>query len=156
MRGKRASKRKILPDPKYKSTSVAKLINYVMERGKKTVAQSIVYGAFDLIKEKAKQDPLEVFDQAVKNVTPALEVKSRRVGGANYQIPIPVRGERKIYLAYHWIIDAARHKKGKPMAEKLANELFEAFQNQGDAVKKRMDVHRMAEANRAFAHFARF
>jgi small subunit ribosomal protein S7 len=156
MRGKRAPKRKILPDPKYKSISVAKFINYIMERGKKTVAQSIVYGAFDLVKEKAKQDPLEVFDQAIKNVTPALEVKSRRVGGANYQIPIPVRGERKIYLAYHWLIDAARHKKGKPMAEKLANELFEAYQNQGDAVKKRMDVHRMAEANRAFAHFARF
>ena len=156
MRGKRAPKRKILPDPKYKSINLAKFINYIMERGKKTVAQGIVYGAFDILKEKTKQDPLEIFDQAIKNVTPSLEVKSRRVGGANYQIPIPVRGERKIALSYHWIIDAARHKKGKPMAEKLANELFEAYQNQGDAVKKRMDVHRMAEANRAFAHFARF
>jgi small subunit ribosomal protein S7 len=156
MRGKRAPKRKLLPDPKYKSTTIAKFINYVMERGKKTVAQSIVYGAFDIINKKLNQDPLEVFDQALKNVTPALEVKSRRVGGANYQIPIPVRGERKLALACHWILDAARHKKGKPMAEKLANELMEAYQNQGDAVKKRMDVHRMAEANRAFAHFARF
>jgi small subunit ribosomal protein S7 len=156
MRGKRAPKRKTLLDSKYKSANIAKLINYIMERGKKTVAEGIVYGAFDLLKEKTKQDPLEIFDQAVKNVTPALEVKSRRVGGANYQIPIPVRGERKIYLAYHWLIDAARHKKGKPMAQKLADELLEAYQNQGDAVKKRMDVHRMAEANRAFAHFARF
>jgi small subunit ribosomal protein S7 len=156
MRGKKAPKRRILSDPKYKSANIAKLINYIMERGKKSVAEGIVYGAFDLLKEKTKQDPLEIFDQAVKNVTPALEVKSRRVGGANYQIPIPVRGERKIYLAYHWLIDAARHKKGKPMAQKLADELFEAYQNQGDAVKKRMDVHRMAEANRAFAHFARF
>ena len=156
MRGKRAPKRKILPDPKYKSINLAKFINYIMERGKKTVAQGIVYGAFEMLKEKTKQDPLEIFDQAIKNVTPSLEVKSRRVGGANYQIPIPVRGERKISLSYHWIIDAARHKKGKPMAEKLANELLDAYQNQGDAVKKRMDVHRMAEANRAFAHFARF
>jgi len=156
MRGKKAPKRKILPDPRYKSTNLAKFINYIMERGKKTVAQGIVYGAFEMLKEKTKQDPLEIFDQAIKNVTPSLEVKSRRVGGANYQIPIPVRGERKISLSYHWIIDAARHKKGKPMAEKLANELLEAYQNQGDAVKKRMDVHRMAEANRAFAHFARF
>lgn len=156
MRGKKAPKRKILSDPRYKSINLAKFINYVMERGKKTVAQGIVYEAFDVLKEKTKQDPLEIFDQAIRNVTPALEVKSRRVGGANYQIPIPVRGERKVYLAYHWIIDAARNKKGKPMAEKLANELNDAYQNQGDAVKKKMDVHRMAEANRAFAHFARF
>ena len=156
MRGKRAPKRKILPDPKYKSTHIAKFINYIMERGKKTVAQNIVYRALDLLREKTKQDPLEIFDQAIKNVSPVLEVKSRRVGGANYQIPIPVRGERKMALAYHWVINAAGNKKGKPMAEKLANELFDAYNNQGDAVKKKQDVHRMAEANRAFAHFARF
>lgn len=156
MRGKRAPKRKILPDPKYKSVHVAKFVNYIMRRGKKTVAHGVVYGAFEMLREKTKQDPLEIFDQAIKNVSPVLEVKSRRVGGANYQIPIPVRGERKTALAYHWIIGAARHKKGKPMAEKLANELLDAYNNQGDAVKKKMDVHRMAEANRAFAHFARF
>lgn len=156
MRGKKAPKRKILPDPKYKSVNLAKFINYVMERGKKTVAESIVYGAFDIIKEKGEQDALDVFDKAIKNVTPLLEIRSRRVGGANYQIPIPVRGERKISLAYHWIIDSARKKKGRPMAQKLASELLDAFNNQGEAVKKRQDVHRMAEANRAFAHFARF
>ncbi len=156
MRGKRAPKRKILPDPKYKSTNIAKFINYVMERGKKTTAQKIVYGAFEILKEKTKQDPLEIFDQAIKNVSPTLEVKSRRVGGANYQIPIPVRGERKFFLASHWILNAAQSRKGKPMMEKLANELLDAYQNQGDAIKKKMDVHRMAEANRAFAHFARF
>lgn len=156
MRGKRAPKRKILPDPKYRSTNIAKFINYVMKRGKKTVAQKIVYGAFDLLKEKTKQDPLDIFDQAIKNVSPMLEVKSRRIGGANYQIPVPVRGERRFFLASHWILDAALSKKGKPMTEKLANELLAAYNNQGDAIKKKQDVHRMAEANRAFAHFARF
>ncbi|MBI4425966.1 MAG: 30S ribosomal protein S7 [Candidatus Kerfeldbacteria bacterium] len=154
MRGKRAPQREIAPDPRYNSTLIAKFINHVMERGKKSVAQKIVYGAFVLVKEKSKQDPLGVFDTAMKNVAPILEVKSKRVGGANYQIPIEVRGDRRIALAMRWIIDAAKNKKGRAMPDKLAQELLEASQNQGDAVKKRADVHRMAEANRAFAHFA--
>jgi len=154
MRGKQAPKRELNPDPMYHSTLIAKFINYIMQRGKKTVAQSIVYGAFEIIKEKTKQDPLTVFDAAMKNVAPILEVKSKRVGGANYQVPIEVRGERRIALAMRWLIGAASGKKGKPMKVKLAQELMEASMNQGDAVKKRADVHRMAEANRAFAHFA--
>lgn len=154
MRGKQSPRREIVPDPKYRSTLIAKFINHIMQRGKKSVAQGIVYGAFDIVKEKSKQDPLTVFDAAMKNVAPILEVKSKRVGGANYQVPIEVRGERRIALAMRWIIDAAAGKKGKPMKIKLAAELMEASMNQGDAVKKRADVHRMAEANRAFAHFA--
>ncbi len=154
MRGKRAPRRQIEPDPRYSSALIAKFINQIMQRGKKTVAQSIVYGAFDIVKQKTGQDPLVVFDAAMKNVAPILEVKSKRVGGANYQIPIEVRGERRVALAMRWLIGAAQAKKGKPMREKLAQEFLEASVNQGDAVKKRADVHRMAEANRAFAHFA--
>jgi small subunit ribosomal protein S7 len=154
MRGKRAPQRAITPDPRYNSTLIAKFINHVMERGKKSVAQKIVYGAFDIVKEKSKQEPLATFDAAMKNVAPILEVKSKRVGGANYQIPIEVRGDRRIALAMRWIIAAAKNKQGRAMTEKLAQELLEASLNQGDAVKKRADVHRMAEANRAFAHFA--
>ena len=156
MRGKKAPKRKINPDPRYTNVNVAKFINYVMRKGKKTVAQSVVYKALDIIAEKSQQDPLNVFDTAIKNVSPILEVKSRRVGGANYQIPMPVRGERKYNLACNWIIQAAKSRKGQPMRQKLAQELMEAANNQGVAIKKRQDVHRMAEANRAFAHFARF
>lgn len=154
MRGKKAPKREIAPDPRYNSAIIAKFINQIMQRGKKTVAQSIVYGAFDIVKEKSGQDPLTVFDAAMKNVAPILEVKSKRVGGSNYQIPVEVRGERRIALAMRWLIGAAQSKKGKPMREKLAAEFMEASMNQGDAVKKRADVHRMAEANRAFAHYA--
>lgn len=154
MRGKQAPKRIIAPDPKFNSVTIAKLINYVMERGKKTVAQSIVYGAFDIISAKSKQDPIEVFEKAMKNVTPILEVRSRRVGGANYQVPVEVRGDRKLALAFRWLLIAAAGRKGKPMAEKLAEELMAAAKNEGAAIKKREDVHRMAEANRAFAHFA--
>ncbi len=154
MRGKRSPVREIAPDPMYHSTLIAKFINRIMQRGKKSVAQSIVYGAFDIVKEKSKQDPLTVFDAAMKNVAPILEVKSKRVGGANYQVPIEVRGERRVALAMRWLIGAAKSKKGKAMKVKLAAELMEASMNQGDAVKKRADVHRMAEANRAFAHFA--
>lgn len=154
MRGKQVPKREIAPDPRYNSVVIAKFINKIMQRGKKTVAQSVVYGAFDIIKEKSKQDPLTVFDGAMKNVAPILEVKSKRVGGSNYQVPIEVRGERRVALAMRWIIGAASAKKGRAMREKLAQELIEANMNQGDAVKKRADVHRMAEANRAFAHFA--
>lgn len=155
MRGKKAPSRSILPDPKYSSLSVAKLINYVMERGKKSTAQRIIYDAFDILEAKTKKPALEVFEEAVKNVSPLLEVKSRRVGGANYQIPLQVRAERRQQLAFRWMIAATRAKKGRPMAEKLAGEILAAAENQGDAVKKRQDVQRMAEANRAFAHFAR-
>ncbi len=154
MRGKRAPRRAHFPDWKYQSPVITQLINQVMRKGKKTIAESIVYGAFDIIHEKTKKDPMEVFDLAIKNVSPLVEVKSRRVGGANYQIPIEVSGDRKLTLAYRWFLEAARGKKGKSMSEKLANEFLSAAANEGDAVKKKEDVHRMAEANRAFAHFA--
>jgi len=153
MRRKQKIKRIILPDSKYQNVMVAKFINYLMRGGKKTIACKVLYGAFDIL-EKQKKNPLEVFEQALKNVTPTVEVRSKRVGGANYQVPREVRGERKIALAFRWIIGAARSRKGKPMAEKLAQEFLEASQNQGTAIKKKMDTHRMAEANKAFAHFA--
>ncbi len=155
MRGKQAPKRYIAPDFKFHSVPVAKFINYIMERGKKSLAQSIVYDAFDIISAKTKGDALEVFDRAIKNVGPSLEVRGKRVGGANYQIPYPVRTERRFALASRWIKEAAVKKKGKPMSEKLAMELMDAATEQGEAFKKKMEVHRMAEANRAFAHFAR-
>ncbi|MFA6099902.1 MAG: 30S ribosomal protein S7 [Patescibacteria group bacterium] len=155
MRGKQAPRRSVLPDPKFTSIVVAKFINYVMEGGKKSTAQRIVYQALDKVEAKAKKPAMEVFDEALKNVSPLLEVKSRRVGGANYQIPLQVRADRRQQLAFRWIITSARSKKGKPMAEKLATEILAASENQGDAVKKKQDVQRMAEANRAFAHFAR-
>lgn len=155
MRGKRAPKRLIRPDVKFNNYLVAKLINYVMKDGKKSTAQRIVYDAFDFISNQTKQDPLEIYETAIKNVTPSVEVKSRRVGGANYQIPMPVRGERRHTLALRWLLAATRSKKGKPMAQRLAAELIAASHNEGDAIKKREDVVRMAEANRAFAHFAR-
>lgn len=155
MRGKQAPKRLILPDPKYGNVLVTKLINYVMEDGKKTTAERIVYEALDIAAKKAKKDAVEVLDEAMKNVMPSVEVRSRRVGGANYQIPMPVRAERRVALAYRWILEVARSKKGRPMAQKLATELLAAAEGEGDAVKKRMDVQRMAEANKAFAHFAR-
>lgn len=154
MRHKPATRRDIAPDAKHGSVAIAKFINYIMEGGKKATAQRIVYGAFDQIRDETKQDPIEVFALAIKNVAPAMEVKSKRVGGANYQVPFPVRGDRKQALAFRWLIGAARSRKGKPMAAKLAEELAAAAKNEGVAVKKRMDVQRMAEANRAFAHFA--
>lgn len=154
MRGRRAIKRTIKPDPKYNSVQIAKFINKIMKRGKKTVAQKIVYEAFDIINKKTDKEVLEIFSQAVKNVSPSLEVKGRRIGGANYQVPVVVAGERKLALAYRWLIEAAQKKKGRKMAEKLADELILASKNEGDAVKKRQDVHKMAEANKAFAHFA--
>lgn len=154
MRGKQATKRKIKPDPKFDNLVVAKFINLIMQKGKKTIAQKIIYNAFDIIKEKTKKDPISIFDLAIKNVSPVLEVKSRRIGGANYQIPVEVRGDRRMTLAMRWIINAARTRKGKPMREKIAQELTDASQRQGEAIKKKEDVHRMAEANRAFAHFA--
>ncbi len=143
------------PDPVYNSEKVAKLINTVMEGGKKTAAQKIVYGAFDLLKGKDEAgNPLEMFETALQNVGPTVEVRSRRVGGANYQVPREVRPERRLALALRWIITAARSTKGKPMAIKLADEIKKAANNEGEAIKKRDTVHKMAEANKVFAHFA--
>lgn len=150
---KKKVKRIISPDPIYGNTTVAKFINHVMRRGKKTTARKIIYEAFNIIKEKLKKDPLEIFDLALQNAAPFLEVKSKRVGGATYQVPREVKGERRLTLAMRWIIQAAKSKKGKPMREKLAQELIDASSNTGVAVKKKEDTHRMAEANRAFAHF---
>jgi small subunit ribosomal protein S7 len=164
--GNKDYKRAIAPDPKYGSVILAKFINYIMERGKKTVAQTIVYSAFDIIAKSAsnqggsasggKKDPMKIFEDAIKTVQPQVEVRSRRVGGANYQVPMPVSSSRQNALTFRWIVDAARNKKGQAMAEKLATVLMDSAQGTGDAIKKRDDVHRMAEANKAFAHFARF
>ena len=156
MRHKKAPKREIAPDPKFSSTNLAKFINYMMKGGKKNTAMKVVYDAMDIVAEKTGKNAIDAFEEAIKNVSPAVEVKSRRVGGANYQIPIPVRGERRLSLAFRWMIEAAKAHKGKPMAVKIAEEISSAAANEGNAVKKRADVHRMAEANRAFAHFAKF
>jgi len=152
-RGK-ITKRALNPDTTYNSVMVSRLINHIMRRGKKTIAKKIVYRAFNLIKEKTKKEPLEIFELAIANASPLLEIKPKRVGGATYQVPREVRGDRKLALAFRWIINAAQSKKGKPMHEKLAEELMLAAKNEGSAIKKKEDTHRMAEANRAFAHFA--
>ncbi len=155
MRRKLKAKPKITPDYLYDSDKVTKFINYTMEKGKKVTARKLVYDAMEVIKEKTKNpNPLEVFESALKNTGPAMEVRSRRVGGANYQIPREVRPERRTFLSMKWIILAARSKKGKPMAEKLAEEIIAAANNEGEAIKKRENMHKMAEANKAFAHFA--
>ncbi len=146
----------VTADHKYNSVKISKFINYIMERGKKTIASKIVYGALDQIEKEMKTDPKAVFEQAIRNVSPILEVKGRRIGGANYQVPMEVQEPRKTTLGMKWVITAARAKKGKPMAFKLATELMEAYNKLGAAIKKREDVHKMAEANKAFAHFARF
>lgn len=145
----------VKPDIQFGSDKIEKFINYVMGSGKKNAARKIVYGAFDIIKEKEKvENALEYFETALKNVAPIMEVRSRRVGGANYQVPREVRAERRTFLGMKWLIEAARAKKGKPMAEKLAEEIILAVKNEGEAVKKRENTHKMAEANKAFAHFA--
>lgn len=154
MRRKRNITRDIAPDRKYGSVLVAKFINAVMHEGKKTIAERVVYSAFDRLEKQTKKPALEVFETAIKNVSPLLEVKSRRIGGASYQVPREVRGERKITLAFRWILLAARSAKGSPIADRLASELVAASANEGTAIKKRNDTHRMAEANRAFAHFS--
>jgi small subunit ribosomal protein S7 len=154
MRRKLKKKNKKIPDLKYQSLEVAKLINYVMERGKKNTARSIVYGSFDDIKEQTKREPIEIFNEAVTNVSPNVEVKSKRVGGANYQIPVEVRPERRLTLALRWILESAKNKSGSPMRARLTNELILASKKEGDAIKKRENTHRMAEANKAFAHFS--
>ncbi len=146
-------KREVLADPVYNSKVVTKLINQIMLDGKRSLAERIVYDAFDIIRKKTNKDPLEVFDEAMKNVMPVLEVKARRVGGANYQVPVEVRPERRQTLAIRWITQYSRQRAGRTMAEKLANELMDAAQNTGGAVKKREDTHKMAEANKAFAHY---
>ncbi len=155
MRRKVKNRNIVKKDVQFGSEKVEKFINYVMWAGKKNTARDIVYSAFELLKEKAKvADPIEVFDLALKNTGPTVEVRSRRVGGANYQVPREVRPERRSYLSMKWIIDAARAKKGKPMAEKLSEEILLASRNEGEAIKKRENVHKMAESNKAFAHFA--
>ena len=153
MRRRRAKKREILPDPRYNDLQVAKMINIVMERGKKSTAEGIVYGAFEILKEKTGKEPLEVFKKSIDNVRPLLETKSRRVGGATYQVPISVRPERGNTLAMRWVRSFAKSRKGKPMQSKLAEELLDGFNKTGSSFKKREDVHKMAESNRAFAHY---
>jgi small subunit ribosomal protein S7 len=153
MRRKRNFTREILPDPKYQNVLVAKFINHLMTGGKKTTAQTVIYDAFHIIEEQ-KKDPMQVFDEAIKNVSPMLEVKSRRIGGANYQVPREVRGDRKITLATRWLINAATARKGMAMSKRLAEEFLAASKNEGSAIKKKLDTHRMAEANKAFAHFS--
>lgn len=147
------AKRDVLPDPMYNSKLVTRLINQIMKDGKKGVAQSILYKAFDLVKERTNQDPMEVFDQALKNIMPVLEVRARRVGGANYQVPVEVRPERRTTLGLRWLVNYARLRGEKTMVERLANEIIDAANNTGAAVKKREDTHKMAEANKAFAHY---
>ena len=148
-----AEKREINPDPKFGDVVVSKFMNNVMEDGKKSVAESIVYGAFDLIESKTRQDPLAIFHQALENVAPQIEVRSRRVGGATYQVPVEVRTERRQALAIRWLLSATRGRNEKTMTERLSAELLDASNNRGNAVKKREDTHRMAEANRAFSHY---
>lgn len=152
-RRKAAEKRVILPDPKYKSLLVAKFINSLMERGKKSIAEKVFYDSLTIIEEKIKKDGVEIFEKAVENVKPILEVRSRRVGGATYQVPIEVRPNRKQALALRWLIGYSKARPGKSMAEKLAAELMSAANKEGGSIKKREDTHKMAEANKAFAHF---
>jgi small subunit ribosomal protein S7 len=153
MRRKRAEVRTVIPDPRYHSVVVAKFVNNVMERGKKSLATRVVYDAFDIIEERANRPGLEVFDEALKNVTPQVEVKPRRVGGATYQIPVEISATRRTALAMRWLIESSRNRSGRNMATRLANELLDAARSEGATVKRREDTHRMAEANQAFAHF---
>jgi small subunit ribosomal protein S7 len=152
-RRREVPKRKVLADPKYNDSAVTKFMNCIMIDGKKAVAETIVYGAFDVISDRTREDPVRVFRAALENCEPVVEVKSRRVGGSTYQVPVEVRSERRVALAMRWIIQNARQRGGKSMREKLANELIEASHNRGGAIKKKEDVHRMAEANKAFAHY---
>ncbi len=147
------AKREILPDPKFGNITLAKFMNIVMISGKKSVAERIVYGALDIVEQKLKKDPIEVFDEALENVAPMVEVKSRRVGGATYQVPVEVRPARRTALAMRWLVEYSRGRGEKSMAARLAGELIDASQSKGSAVKKREDVHRMADANKAFSHY---
>lgn len=153
MRRKRAERRPVVPDPRYHSEVVAKFVNNVMERGKKSLASRVVYSAFDTIEERMKRPALEVFEEALKNATPLVEVKPRRVGGATYQIPVEIGANRRMALAMRWLIENARKRSGRDMSVRLAGELMDAARNEGATIKRREDTHRMAEANQAFAHF---
>lgn len=152
-RRRKPEKREILPDPKFKSTKLAKFVNTLMLSGKKSVAEKIVYGALDIVADKRKEEPLDAFDKIMENIGPLVEVRSRRVGGATYQVPAPVRPERKEALAMRWLIEASRKRSEKGMCLRLAAEMSEAYEGRGSAVKKKEDVYRMAEANKAFSHF---
>jgi len=154
-RRKKRIDRGIKPDYKYNNALVARFINYIMKNGKRTVAVKVVYKALDIIKEKTKKDSIEAFEEAFNKVAPILEVKSKRIGGATYQVPMEVRGDRRMQLAFRWLIGAAKGRKGKPMSEKLADEIMDIMNGTGNAMKKREDVQKMAEANKAFAHFSR-
>ena len=149
----RVVRRETPPDPRFGSRSLAKFINKVMMGGKKSLAERIVYTAFDRVESQARQNPLDIYEQAMRNVTPVLEVKPRRVGGATYQVPVEIRGDRRVSLAMRWLIGAARNRPGRTMAEKLAAEILDASRGQGATVKRKDDTHRMAEANKAFAHY---
>ena len=153
MRRSSPERRKILPDPVYKDLSISKFINNLMSGGKKGVAEKIFYNALDIIKQKTKSDGIKIFEKAIENASPMVEVKSRRIGGATYQVPIEVPRDRKFFLASHWIINSATGRSGKPMSERLASEFISESNNEGGAIKKKEDTHRMAEANRAFAHY---
>ena len=153
MRRRRPERREILPDPVYKDLSISKFINFLMKGGKKGVAEKIFYNSLDIIKQKTKSDGVKIFEKAIENASPMVEVKSRRVGGATYQVPIEVPKSRKFFLASHWLINSATSRSGKPMSERLATEFISASNNEGGAIKKKEDTHRMAEANKAFAHF---
>tara|TARA_R110000823_G_scaffold223002_2_gene351224 strand:+ start:208 stop:678 length:471 start_codon:yes stop_codon:yes gene_type:complete len=147
------AKREVLPDPKYGNVTLAKFMNHVMVSGKKSVAETIVYGALDIVKERLGKDPIEAFDEALENIAPMVEVKSRRVGGATYQVPVEVRPARRIALSMRWLVEYARSRGEKSMRQRLAGEIIDASQGKGNAVRKREDVHRMAEANKAFSHY---
>ncbi len=155
MRRKQKYNKRNKPDIKFNSVSISRFINYLMRTGDKTTAENVLYNALSKVKKETELDPIAVFEKAIENASPLIEVVSKRVGGANYQVPKEVRPERRFFLACKWIIEAAKSKKGRPMKEKLAEEFIAAFKNEGTAIKKKQNVHRMAEANRAFAHFAR-
>ena len=152
-RKRKAPKKILIADPRYKSTIIPKLINSIMYDGKKTVAEKIVYEAIDKIKSKSKEEPITVFNEAINNIRPTVEVKSRRVGGATYQVPVEVKSKRSQALALRWLISASRKRKDKNMSDKIFNEIYDAYQNRGSAIKKKEDTHKMAESNKAFAHF---
>jgi small subunit ribosomal protein S7 len=153
MRRNRAEHRPVTPDPRYHSETVARFVNSVMERGKKSLATRVVYGAFELVEERTKRPAMEVFEEALKNATPLVEVKPRCVGGATYQVPVEINANRRLALAMRWLIDSATRRSGRNMAARLAGEIMDAARNEGSTIKKREDTHRMAEANQAFAHF---
>ena len=152
-RKRSAPKKIIIVDPKYKSTIIPKLINSIMYDGKKTIAEKIIYDALEKIKTKSKEEPINIFNEAIKNIKPTLEVRSRRVGGATYQVPVEVKANRSQTLAIRWLIDTSRKRKDKKMSDKIFNEIYDAYQSRGSAIKKKEDTHKMAESNKAFAHF---